>query len=272
MNQKIKTLIVGVDLSKYSKIVVKEAKLMAKKMRIPLIYVYVFQDIFVYQDTFVAARENIAEDFEKQVREKYHLHKDDQVLIKFGRPYDEIISAAKKFKQPMIIVGHRGQSPITRFFIGSTAERLALLSPIPVWIHRGEKTHLPKRVLVPCDLSKKSEHTVKSVATLKEEFGSEIELYHVTEEPVGLLEYQLWSNIYEDFRASENKKFTTFQKKHLPYKTTRGSGNIVKEIQARAKKFDVVAISPRANKTIPFFGNVTAKIVRSGQYPVLVIP
>ncbi len=50
----------------------------------------------------------------------------------WGRPSDAIIEAAKKTKASMVVLGTHGRNALEKLLIGSTAERVVRLSPVPV--------------------------------------------------------------------------------------------------------------------------------------------
>jgi universal stress protein A len=53
-------------------------------------------------------------------------------IVEVGRPYEEIVAAAKKYKTDLIIIATRGHTGLKHFFIGSTAERVVRHAPCPV--------------------------------------------------------------------------------------------------------------------------------------------
>lgn len=52
--------------------------------------------------------------------------------IVWGRPSDALVEAAKKMKASLIVLGTHGRGAIEKLLIGSTAERVLRLSPVPV--------------------------------------------------------------------------------------------------------------------------------------------
>ena len=273
MAKGIARLVVGVDLSKYSKIVVQEARELAKKLQVPITFVHVFDSAEVFASEFMVSKAEISKDCEREVRDYYSLRKAEAVEIRFGKAHEEIIDAAKKAGGALIVVGHRGHSAIARFFLGSTVERLALLSPFPVWIHRGRGLVMPKKILVACDLSARSHHTLEELAPLKSAFKASAESFYVRSEPVPVLDYQTYALVKEQLSKIEDAKVRSFKKKHPQLKIGRALAGAVSGIQERSKAFDLIALSPRNHKaSAHYFGSVTAKLLRSGEKPVLVIP
>lgn len=269
----IKTLIVAVEFSDYSKIVVREAKQLATQLKVPLVYTFVYEDFTLYADTVTLNRTKIKKLYEEKIRRVYGADEDSKIVVRFGQPAKEILSVAKKEKDPMIVIGHKGGHAIARFFLGSVAEKLASTTKFPLWIHRGEKVRMPNNILIPSDLSKRSDKTISEVNALKKTFNSNIEIYHVLEEPLPILDYANWSTVYGHMIAQDAKKLNAFRGKYPTIKTVRGQGSVIYNINRHAEKFDVIAISPHEKiKDRVAFGRVTGKIIRSGDKPVLVIP
>ena len=60
-------------------------------------------------------------------------------LLVVGTPVSRIIEVAEKRQANMIIVGSHGRTGLSRALIGSKAERLVRLSPIPVIVIKSSK-------------------------------------------------------------------------------------------------------------------------------------
>ncbi len=57
------------------------------------------------------------------------------------------------------------------------------------------------------------------------------------------------------------------------YKLVTELGGVVECIRARAKKFDIIALSPREHKTSSrFMGSVTAQLLGFGNTPIVIFP
>lgn len=265
-------IVVGVDLSSYSSLVVKQAQALSGALQIPVVYVYVVNSGYFAEPT-VLRKPEMVQDYRNVVRKRYRLLDMDEVVIRFGRPFEELTSVADKKKKPMILVGYRGQNAMARFFLGSTAERVALLSPYPVWVHRGSEAVIPKKILIPCDLSPRSKRTIQSVTPLLKKLHASAELLYVIQEPTPVLDYQLYALMYDELLKIEKEKIAKFRRRYPSLKAVRSMGGVVTQIRARAKKADLIAVSPRSeHESAPYFGSLTAKLLRSGDHPVLVMP
>ncbi|OYZ13443.1 MAG: hypothetical protein B7Y39_17640 [Bdellovibrio sp. 28-41-41] len=274
MKQKtISSLVVGVDFSEYSKLVAREAKQLAEKLQLSLVYVFSYEDGHLYKYYALPDRYAVMDQFQTKVRNYYNLDYSPKIVIRFGRADKEIIAVAKKERNPMIIVGHKSGHSIAKFFLGSVAESLASISPFPLWIHRGNKVKLPKKILIPSDLSERSEKTISEVKNLKKTFHSDFEVYHVLQPPSPLLDYEIWSTLNNEIKDDDDQKIRAFKKKYPKLKTVRARGPVIDTINSRSKRFDLIAITPHSRaESRNAFGGVSSKIVRSGETPVLIVP
>ena len=52
--------------------------------------------------------------------------------LRWGRPSDALVEAAVRIKASLIVLGTHGRGALEKLLIGSTAERVLRLSPVPV--------------------------------------------------------------------------------------------------------------------------------------------
>jgi nucleotide-binding universal stress UspA family protein len=272
-DKKLNNLIVGIDFSDYSKLVVKEAIQLAEHLDLPLVFVHSYQDGKLHKYYSKPDLYHLVDVLQTKARRYYQIDDSQKIFIRFGRPDKEIIAVGKKFKNPMIIVGHKSGHAIAKFFLGSVAENLASTSPFPIWIHRGNKIILPKKILIPSDLSERSRTTINEVKNLETTFQSQFEICHVLPHPSPLLDYKLWTAMNSEMRKDDEKKIRAFKRKFPNLKTVRARGPIIDTINERSKIFDLIAITPhRRSKARNAFQGISSKIVHSGETPVLIVP
>jgi nucleotide-binding universal stress UspA family protein len=67
-------------------------------------------------------------------------------ILKMGCPWEEIVVAANHFDPGLIVMGTHGRRGLSRAFLGSVAEKVVRLSPVPVLTIRGatEKIEVAK--------------------------------------------------------------------------------------------------------------------------------
>ncbi len=78
-----------------------------------------------------------------------------------GQPVSEICEQAEAVDAGLMVVGTRGTNPLHHLLIGTTAERLMRKTKTPLLAVRTEASEPYRRVLVPLDFSKWSEHALE---------------------------------------------------------------------------------------------------------------
>lgn len=272
MKTTIKNVIVAVDFSDYSKLVVDEAKALSKKLKANLSYIYAIQDVSMFTSTYKLNKAAFLRETEQMMRETYNLDGRSKVFIKVGKPHERIIRLAKKLRDPLIVIGHRGRNPIARLFLGSTAEKVALYSPCPVWIQRGESLIIPKRILVPFDFSNRTERSIRSIHTFNKNLKATVEMFHVMEVPIPAYELDSFADIYAEKKRIDEEGVAAFKKKYPKIKMTHTQGWVVENIKEKSKDFDLIALAPRNSQNLGYFGSVTTNIIRTGNKSILIMP
>jgi nucleotide-binding universal stress UspA family protein len=270
---KIKTIVVGVDFSKHSRAVVLQARTLAKKWKVPLVFVHGFEDPFVSEARFGDIIKHIGDHYSKDLHKFYKVEENEKVIVKCGRPFEQILAVSRKFSNSLIVIGHRGNTSfLSSLLLGSTAERVAQRSSSPVWIHRNRSVLASNKILVPCDLSDRAPYTVQFLK--KNELGkTKLELFHVIEPPVPVLDYEAWQMMNKEAKRQSLDRLQKFKKTFPTLKIKEGWGETYIEIEKYSKHFDLIAISPRHKKGFwQGFGSITSKIARSSNKSLLIIP
>ena len=147
------TLLVAVDFSPYSEEALIFAGHLAESLNAKLIVLHVIHDPaeapgFYAQKgkkkKFLQSMEEAAEEmmqrFLKRVRKAHPGQKpikDAKPILVVGTPVTRILEIAKKKKADMIILGSHGRTGLSHMLVGSKAERVVQLSPIPVTVVKG---------------------------------------------------------------------------------------------------------------------------------------
>lgn len=146
---KIDRILVPVDFSEYSKMALDYSIEFSKKFNSELILIYVIEPI-VYPSDFGLGQIPINQvDFEIQSKAEEELKKlvEEKVpadvkashVVKTGKPFLEIINAAKELNCDLIIIATHGHTGIEHILFGSTAEKVVRKSPVPVLTVREKK-------------------------------------------------------------------------------------------------------------------------------------
>lgn len=103
-----------------------------------------------------------------------------------------IVAAAAEENSDLVVMGTHGRGGLERLLLGSVAERVARLAPIPVLLVRADlpAEGLPawQRLLVPLDGSPASEATLTWAVELARSCGATLSLLHVQADLTRLLE------------------------------------------------------------------------------------
>ena len=101
-----------------------------------------------------------------------------------GHAAEEILEEAASGDYDLVVVGARGRRGITRFLLGSTAERIARHAPVPVLIVRGARDAM-ERVLV-CTAGKEPGlAAVKCGGQVAHLIGAQVTVLHVMSQIAG---------------------------------------------------------------------------------------
>ena len=147
------TLLVAVDFTTFSEEALIFASQLAEKLNARLLVLHVVHDPaeapgFYAQKgkkkKFLRSMEDAAEEMMQAFLKKMRKAHPDQKPIKnakpllvIGTPVTRILEVAKKKKAVMIILGSHGRTGLSHFVVGSKAERVVQLSPIPVMVVKG---------------------------------------------------------------------------------------------------------------------------------------
>jgi nucleotide-binding universal stress UspA family protein len=273
--KRFQTIVVGLDFSAYSKKVLQQAQVLGRLYDAEVVAIYSTFDPSKLLDISLTAQaeastiSTITESFKNY----YKLGKNKiKAVVAYGSPEDVILSVAKKSKDPLIVVGHKGHSVVSRFLLGSTAERLAQTSTFPVWIHRGGKLVKPHKILVPHDLRKISDSALNVANRLGNGRAPEVEAFFVCQEPLPILYYEGWIAEHNEVLTTANKALAKFKKAHPRVALKSSKGDPVQDILKRGRNFDLIVMRPHSHReSFHSFGKVTSKVIRSAEVPVLVV-
>ena len=274
LEKNIKTIVVGVDFSSYSKTVVQQAKLLGKLWKAELVLVHVIQDPVEYSPALYVPFPNrlSTEHYQNEIKKFYELKGKDaaQVIAKRGAPSDTIIRIADEYPHSMIMAGYKGVRPVAEFFFGSTAQALVLKSKHPVWIHRGNKVIKPEKILVPHDLSLESNRSIDVLKDLSLASPVKYEVFFVDQYPFPVLDYKAYTL---EQRRRIDKNFAKIRHlkgeyPNLPFVTAKG--NITNKVVKKAKKFDMLVMAHH-NPSGFFTGSESVDILKRVNKPALIV-
>lgn len=137
------------DFSRASGAAFLKAVALAKESRAELLLVYVLLpptpfigDGYVspktYEDLEAAARRSAQRELAKVVAKAQKAKARVKAVLVEGVPYDRIARVARSKRADLIVMGTHGRSGLSKFFLGSVAERVIARAPCPVLTVRGK--------------------------------------------------------------------------------------------------------------------------------------
>jgi nucleotide-binding universal stress UspA family protein len=183
-------------------------------------------------------------------------------------PADTILNMAKEQSYDLIVIGNRAETQAERFELGSTTEKVALYSKIPVLIAK-KKTKLSK-LLVAIDGSERAGNALEYATELASEFKSKLTILYVAESKLASLEHEAVKLIGENILTNAATKTASITP------TTRlefGSPaeNIIKT--ARQENYDLIILGSRGLSSVKRYllGSVSADVSMHSKRSVLVV-
>lgn len=102
--------------------------------------------------------------------------------IRFGKPHEQIVEAARVRRADVIIVGSHDDRHARSRWLGATAERIVRTSTIPVLVAVDPPPRPPQTLLVPVNESRLTGSILAWAGHFAESFDAEVKLLHVWSE------------------------------------------------------------------------------------------
>ena len=154
LDRKQQPILVPVDFSVYSESAFACATEMAETLGSPVTVLHVVHDLAEAPGYYaVKERENqlqrledlaaaMLQEFIRKMQEQYPERKileSITTMLVSGLPVSRILETSEKINARMIIMGSQGRTGLSRVMLGSKAEQVVRLSPIPVLIVKADK-------------------------------------------------------------------------------------------------------------------------------------
>lgn len=269
-----KTIIVGVDFSAYSKIVVKQAKLLCKLWNTKLVLVHAMTEPVSYQPTLYSPPVAIFFDpkhYKRRILKTYAIDESEvEIFTEPDVPSSLLKSVAETYPQCLVMVGSVGMSGLTRLIFGSTAQSMALSTKFPVWIHRGEKVINPKKIMIPHDLTAKSNRSLDLLKQLNLMEPSSAEIFYVQDQVFPVLDYKNYVKLQNKVLTETSDKISQVLKNYRAIPIQTRSGDVTEKILKRTRKFDLLIMTHHGPSGF-FSVSQTAELLKKIKTPVLIV-
>lgn len=241
------------------------------------------------QKTVESVRERAERYFERPSERAIEVN--SAILV--GNPAEKIVDYADSGDIDLIVMATHGRSGISRWALGSVADKVLRATERPVVLVRAQNAHpymhkkdILSKMLVPLDGSKEGEAVIPYIEELVSKLGGEIIFfqvlalaYHVHISGDAAVQVPYTEKEMEPLKMSAQsylkKMGSKLEERGIPTKYEVKVGAAGYEIIKLADEInaDLVAMSTHGRSGIGrlVFGSITERVVRSGNTPVLLV-
>ncbi len=283
----LKKIMVGFDVINKKSNVLKRALLMAKENKAELFIVYAVETPWFSMPSYFGG-EKITVDIkemttkiEKKIKE---INKDDKVtyniVVREGNAEDVLLYESKLLKAELVIIGKNTKDK--KKFLGTTAEKVAHQSHLPVLIVKNKVKDTYKNILAPTDFEIQSKQSVSFVKNICH--SAKIQAVHIYEPfyPVGM--YSVGTYTLETLDIEQyNESALAFAKNNLKEfmqevdikkgKVINGGFNSKEVLLQYIKKesYDLIVVGSRGTSGFKaLLGSMASSILKETSTDVLI--
>jgi nucleotide-binding universal stress UspA family protein len=195
------------------------------------------------------------------------------IAVLEGRPAPKVVEFAVRSGIDLVVVCSRGGGGLRRLALGSVAEEILRLSPVPVLVARPREDWTgpvePRRILVPLDGSIRAASAVPDAADVAQLFGARVVLLTVAPPPSDADEL---SGVAAQAGLPGVRR--VLETRGVECEVLARLGDPADEIVDAARTLDVdlvaMATHGRTGLDRVFFGSVTESVLRRTRCPLLV--
>lgn len=289
MMKKPKRIIVGIDTLGKSKNVLKRALMLAKENKADLYIVHAIQIPWFSAPDYFGSKEVTIDKkgIKKQIEKKIKaLNADTKVscfvFVKEGNPDDIILYESKLLRADMIVIGPHSKSRNRKNILGTTAQKVAHQSHLPVLIVKNKVKNSYKNIIAPTDFGSQSKQCVSFTRNIFPD--SKISAVHAYEtfyvegfytagpyalEGRDLVQYRKIAKTHAENSLKEYLQEVGIKKG----KVIDGEGNVKEVLLDYIKKgnYDLVAVGSRGTSGFKaLLGSVASYILKEASNDVLV--
>jgi nucleotide-binding universal stress UspA family protein len=215
---------------------------------------------------------------------------DAKPIMSYGTPAEEITLQAEKNNINLITMATHGRGGITRWWIGSVAERVVSNSTIPVFLVRSKridetealKKATIKNIIAPLDGSDIGESALANAEAIALKTGASIHLLHIITPPGGLEVNLFGSDLKGIVKAMNdsaenylNRIAEDLKKKGIPTRCKVMAGDpanlIVEEVTKQQDGLIAMSTHGRSGIARWILGSVADKVLHEATIPIWLV-
>lgn len=284
---KIRKILVPVDFSAYSDKALEFALLWGEKFGAELTLLHVntlFHEHFDYERLAQDSQKTINQhehNIQQWIKEHAHSKSDRKTrinyeVVKGASAPSSILQFITGNKFDLVIMGTHGHTGLKHLFLGSVAEKVTRLSPVPViTVHRSLDNYAIKKILAPVDFSEFSRPLVENAIAIAKTFDARIHLMHVLERPMPtsfnwlVEEVEPYFELDPEMRERISNTMQSYVDESVRERVIEviETGRAYEAIidYARENKIDLIVMSTRGFSKFNYFwlwGSTTERVVR----------
>ena len=287
----VRRILVPVDFSPSGLRAVQSAVSLGVHLGAELTFFHVLElvsddpEIVLHWADFPQERRSFAEKELGKICAEVGLAEGERVVVE-GRAFEEILRCLAEGEFDVVVMGlARREAGFIKGLLGTTVERVARHSPVPVLVVREDHTPLdqhPKRLALATDFSAQSLEAFPWAEAISRAYGASIELVNV-QEPMalpGTREYERHQEQIDARREATEDKLREYREQNLAVDldvmTTVREGTPSRALcrLARDRAVDLLLLSTRGADSWRrvWLGGTTEEVLRHAPCPVVIIP
>jgi len=206
-----------------------------------------------------------------------------QAVLRRGSPWRQVLATIEETRAELVVIGTQGRRGLGHAILGSVAEKIVRMSPVPVLTvgATGTASGSLKSILVPTDFGEPSRTALRIAIDLAKQYRSSLTLVHTSEVPsylysgADLRVADLFHPVMDVAQQQLDDAVAEVRKEIPDAKGILKGGSPWREILAAIEeaKPDLVVMGTHSRRGLSraLLGSVTEKIVRTSPAPVLTV-
>lgn len=275
----MKTIIVPIDFSEFSEYALNAAAILAKKNNAEILVVHMLELSTVHaygEETRNDHTEKalfyikLAEKkFDEFLRKDYLEGISVTPIIRHFKVFSELGEVASENNADLIVMGSKGSSGLSGFFIGSNTEKVVRHSEIPVLVIKNKPVNWEvKKVVFATDFSDEATPSFLRAVTVLDSLNAEIQLLHVNVPGESFRNTDDMERAVEKFLQDAEGNLNRLSDVHYIADKTAEKG-ILK--YAHKINADMIAITTHGRTGLAHFfeGSISEDLANRANFPVM---